>query len=517
MRTKNILLLAWVFVEIYLSLQHVVWRDEVRALSIALQGDSIYTMLMHLRGEGHPALWFLLLRMTHSFINRPEVLQIVSLSVAFASVLLLIRRSPFSLILIGIILFSKFTVYEYSVMARNYGISMLLLFLLAAYYERYRDRGVILGLILFLLANCNAHSIMLVGAFLIFWFLDSIYRDRADKAAFIKVYFANSAIAVLGIVCCIVTIYPTYNDAAQMGKHDGIGHLLYKSVLLHSSFYLLMSDFFPFHNILEKLELWKQPYISIAKLFMTFMMFGSTLGLIKRPAAAISAGLALIGFSLFFNIIYGGGYRHQCLWLVYLISLYWITFQDGQTKQTLHTKYNNLVNVISKLGYVFFVLLLLIQVNSFLSSIANLQPESRSKDLGILISTSPNLQDAILIGEPDSFLESLPYYISNKMYLMRERRFGNFCIFTKNAKLSLSLEDILKDAKDLHTESKKPIVILLKHQLRLSDPAKTILEGYNWEYTSTPEQVQEFLAATKLLKSFGPVSGDESYDVYLLD
>ena len=91
MRTKNILLLAWVFVEIYLSLQHVVWRDEVRALSIALQGDSIYTMLMHLRGEGHPALWFLLLRMTHSFINRPEVLQIVSLSVAFASVLLLIQ------------------------------------------------------------------------------------------------------------------------------------------------------------------------------------------------------------------------------------------------------------------------------------------------------------------------------------------------------------------------------------------------------------------------------------------
>ena len=35
-------------------------------------------------------------------------------------------------------------------MARNYGISMLLLFLLATFYERHRERGFLIGALLFL-------------------------------------------------------------------------------------------------------------------------------------------------------------------------------------------------------------------------------------------------------------------------------------------------------------------------------------------------------------------------------
>jgi hypothetical protein len=154
---------AWLSVVSFLAWTHLVWRDEVRALSLALQGDNVIAMLKGLHGEGHPANWYLLLRATHVFVPRPEVLLLVSVLVAAVALLVLVLRAPFSLPFLALILIARFSIYEYSVMARNYGISMLLLFLFAALYERHRDRDCLLGVLLFLLANCNVHSVALAG------------------------------------------------------------------------------------------------------------------------------------------------------------------------------------------------------------------------------------------------------------------------------------------------------------------------------------------------------------------
>jgi hypothetical protein len=249
-------------------------------------------------------------------------------------------------------------------------------------------------------------------------------------------------------------------------------------------------------------------------------MFGSTLGLIRRPAAMLAAWASLIGFSLLFNIIYGGQFRHQALWLVFLISLYWIAFQEEKINESFDsTKTRPMINVISKSGYLLLMALLAWQVISFvrLISIKQLQPESRSKDLGLLISKNPDLQDAIIIADPDVLLEPLSFYVKNRTYLMRERRFGNVAIFTKNADLQLSLNDILSYARKLRTEFGKPVVILLHHRLEVSKPEQIIKEGYNWELSITPEQVKTFQASTRFIKRLDPTSSDESYDVYIFE
>ena len=108
--------------------------------ALALQGENVFAMLKGIRGEGNPAVWYLLLRGAHALVARPEVLQIVALIVASAAILLLVLRSPFSLPLIALILVGPFAIFEYSVMARNYGISMLLLFLLATLRAASRSR-----------------------------------------------------------------------------------------------------------------------------------------------------------------------------------------------------------------------------------------------------------------------------------------------------------------------------------------------------------------------------------------
>ena len=49
---------AWVAIVLFQVVHHVMWRDEVRALSIALAGDGFPAMLRGLHGEGHPAVWY---------------------------------------------------------------------------------------------------------------------------------------------------------------------------------------------------------------------------------------------------------------------------------------------------------------------------------------------------------------------------------------------------------------------------------------------------------------------------
>jgi hypothetical protein len=80
-----VLFASWLGFVLFIAWNHAVWRDEVRALSLALQGENVFAMLKGIRGEGHPAVWYLLLRRAHALVARPEVLQIVALIVASAA------------------------------------------------------------------------------------------------------------------------------------------------------------------------------------------------------------------------------------------------------------------------------------------------------------------------------------------------------------------------------------------------------------------------------------------------
>jgi hypothetical protein len=512
---------TWLGVVLFAARNHAVWRDEVRALSVALHGDNAVAMLRGIHGEGHPALWYLLLRGGHALVARPEILQIVALIVASAAVLLLLLRSPFSWPLLALFLAGNLFLFEYSVMARNYGISMLLLFLLAAFYERHRDRGPLLGILLLLLANCSAHSVLLVGAFLLFWLVDITTGDSTHRPGTLRVFMFNAAIATLGVAICILTIFPVHDALVIEKPHSGALTLFFKAVVLPAARFPVSVRGLP-KSAMEYLSIWKDPYILIVDLLMSLVMFGSTLGLVRRPAAFVSALAALVGMSLFFAFVYRAEYRHEALWLAFLICCYWIAGAKArQPEPEPPTLLKTLVRTVSRVGWAMFLLLFAIQVPigifNISAAVGSDPPFSRSRDLGSLVAGRPDLKDATIIADPDNLVESLPYYLPNRTYLIREQRFGKTVIFTQKARLRISLNDILVTACGLRSKLGKPVVILMAQRLDPSAPPQRFREAYNWDLTTTPEQVRTFLASTRLIKRFAPAITDESFDVYLLN
>ncbi len=509
---------AWLVVVCLLASKHLLWRDEVKALSIALKDDSVFAMLKELRWEGHPAVWYLLLRAAHTLVPRPEVLMFVSVAVAAIALLILVLRSPFSLPLLALILMGRFSLYEYSVMARNYGISMLFLFLFAALYERHRKRGFLLGVVLFLLANCNVLSAVLAGGLLLFWFVDILSGEAADRTRNLRVFLYNAALAASGVIACFITVFPTLSDSSGIDPNSVTFKTLLRGIFAPA---LQFDSWGP--PSAGDLTVLAPPLAKPLTSLESLILFGSTLGLIRRKGAFLAALATLVGLSVCFVVLSPGLYRHQALWLVFLICMYWLAMSENERDEPVsQVSINPLVGRLATAGTALFLLIIVLQsVYSFetfggieIATIAN--RDNRSANVRSILAGHPELGQAVIIADPDFLVETLPYYVSNPTYLLREQRFGNVVHFTRKAQLNLTLGDVLSDGRRLQQKTGKPVVILLSHPINPSLPGQVYREGYNWTFSITPEQARAFQSSTQFLK-YRPSSGtSEDYYAYAM-
>src|SRR5207245_11130040 len=89
-------------------------------------------------------------------------------------------------------------------------------------------------------------------------------------------------------------------------------------------------------------------------------------------------------------------------------------------------------------------------------------------------------REAMLVPEPDYFIESLPYYANNRIYFPREHRFGTTVSFTTAADRLCSLGKLLAQARVLKTTEKQPVLIVLGH----SEVGRNGLHKKNFSYNN---------------------------------
>jgi hypothetical protein len=506
----------WLGLVLFMTARHAFWRDEVRALSIALQGKDLAEMLGALHGEGHPAIWYLLLRGAHDLVGSPIVLPLMSVTAAAGAALLLLFASPFPLWLVAPFLCSGHFLFEYSVVARNYGISAPLLFLMAYLYPTRRDRGVSLGLLAALLANTNAHSTLLVGAFMLLWLLDVIWERGLGWNRSLGHWALNGSIAALGIVICFVTVYPPFNDAAAIDR---------ATITLRSIGVAMVIPASSFGDLLQTpaAALGWGPVsdypASMSRRLLSIPMVGVLLGVVRWPAALIAGAVSLWVMSLFFVLVYPGSYRHDGLWLLFIIALYWMAqarrlgpLQTGQDRRVWR--------ITSAVGLACLIALMLIQVPVVLreltDSLPGGTPASRVGDLGSVLRSRADLKDAILLPDPDYLLEALPYYADNPIYLPRQQRFARYARFSEQGLLDLSLGDLLADAQLLCREYAKPVVLVLQQDLARMTPPAILKEGYNWRLKISAGDISALRSATEFLGRFERATRDETFGAYIL-
>ena len=493
----------WLVVVAVLVSHHVFWRDEVRAFSLALQGDGLVAMVRGVQGEGHPVLWYLLLRLAHMVVPVREVLPGVAAAIGIAGAALFTFRGPFRIGFVAIVLFGGFGLFEFVVMARNYGISMLVLFAIPLVYDKGRERGVLLGVLLLMLCNTNVQAIFFAGGILLFWLVEIVCAHGLRPNRAWRGWAVAAALTLVGVVLCAVTVYPPFNDAAVSPRSQALSvGLIVKSMLSVAA---------PFGDLMPDMLKWI-PGIAV---LLGLLMLGSVLALIRTPAGFLAGVVVLVALLLFFQLVYPGSYRHQALFLVFLMTIHWLVAQGHGGRWPGD---GSAFGLLEKLGRGAFVILLALQLLTsygILAGTAKGVPFGRAADLAALIHAR-GLDDATVMADPDVMVEALPYYTDNPIWMVREHKFGRVARFTRHAQIDLTTGDLLRTAQGLRRMRGKPVLIVIQRHMNPDAPAFTERAGYVGSYSSTPEQVRAFLDATKRIAVLRPARTDEDYAVYLL-
>lgn len=153
-----LLLISFCFVSIILMLHHELWRDEAQAWCL-VRDLNIVQAFNAARLEGHPFLWYLILFPFAKTGCSVCVMQIISFIFVLAASVYLVFKSPFNNIVKTLVLFSSGFIYYLPVIARNYSLIPLFLFILADLYSKRHKHPYFYALTLIILSQ--THILML--------------------------------------------------------------------------------------------------------------------------------------------------------------------------------------------------------------------------------------------------------------------------------------------------------------------------------------------------------------------
>lgn len=147
---------------------HELWLDEAQHILLARESATLQEMVHAVRYEGHPLLWNFLLFTVTRLTDGNFALQCFHAAISSISVFLILRHAPFRWYISVAIAFGYFMFYEYSVICRNYAISVLLLLLLLKELAREKKNFFWLALLFALFVNTHLFSLFLASGLLIF-------------------------------------------------------------------------------------------------------------------------------------------------------------------------------------------------------------------------------------------------------------------------------------------------------------------------------------------------------------
>lgn len=304
--------------------QHVAWRDEYNVWGIACVSQSLGELMHRVSYEAHPALWYLLCyaasRMTHAAWMF-KLLEAVIGTGVFAAIALL---GPFVWWETALVLTGFYVSFHYTVLARMYGMELLIALLYTWSRVRWPERPVRNALWLALLVNTEVTGGILACGFLVEMALE---RLRVLGRAAWRQIAGAVGVFVAGAVVAWMSMRPakdigwssTGRPFAEFFRGEHIGSSFGKWTGL---------AFFP--TTVNTQALWVDPMpwphavllpLSLGLLIAAFWKQGRM--------AAMFVTVAVLGM-LFADATNVSGVRHYGIEVIAFLCLMWMLRAEGE-------------------------------------------------------------------------------------------------------------------------------------------------------------------------------------------
>lgn len=307
-------LILYLLIASFALFHHELWRDEAQAWCLVRDMD-FSGMFYITRTEGHPLMWYLILfpfaKMGASVIS----MQIISLVFVFLAVFFFLFKSPFNNWIKVLTIFSAGMLYYLPVVARNYCLIPIFLFLLAYTYKDRKEKPVLYTTLLILLSN--THSLMLgFCATLALFFCYEMIKSKINKTKLLSIVFL-----IINFVFLFLCFWGM-NEVNHATMSYGVENKFFFIRAIH---FLYTFFLYPFNKIF-----WLFP-----ALFFLILIITCLISFFKQDKKIFTVFTASLIFQwyIYYNIWYMGVlYQKSFIFILIMIFCYWIYSLDNKSK-----------------------------------------------------------------------------------------------------------------------------------------------------------------------------------------
>ena len=284
--------------QLFLIWSHEAWADEMQALLIALEAPGLPSLMEWLTYEGHPPLWYWLLRVLGNLVEPHIVLPLAATLCAAITQGAILFASPFSRLERLFIALSQFMLFEFLTIARgtSLGVAIFVLALVAWRSRWFWLLMAALPLVDFLFG-------VLSGVLLVLK-----WREK-------DLWWPGVAAWLAGSVFAAWTVIPASD---MVSAHEAMN--MPSGLLLWAQ--QVTALLVPFQGGLQ--PQWNSPVVPISMIGWIVFLALCLYATMERPwHTAVMFGF--LGFTLAFSlVIYPIGLRHLMLAAMLLIGLSWL-------------------------------------------------------------------------------------------------------------------------------------------------------------------------------------------------
>ena len=221
LKNKFNILILFLFAVIAFAgvLHHEIWRDEGQVW-LVVRDLNLYGIFDHVRNEGHPLLWYLLV-MPLAKLKLPVIsMQLLSFVFMTAAAAVFLWKAPFCKLSKVCVIFSAGFLYWLTIISRSYSIIPLFLFLLAVFYKRQKEHPYIYCLFNILLSNIHMLMFGFCSAIAMLFGYENIFKNPENRKKYIAPFIIM--LVCLAVTALYVLTRPEENVSASVAPLSAI-------------------------------------------------------------------------------------------------------------------------------------------------------------------------------------------------------------------------------------------------------------------------------------------------------
>ena len=478
------LLIFLVFVVVTLTgtLCHEMWRDELQVWLLTRNSHSLAELLHNTRYEGHPILWHILVYPFSHMGNNMLWMSFLNLVIAWAFFYLLAFYSPFNPLQKILTALGYFLVFEYTVLARNYAIEILLLFILCILYARERKNWLVIAGVLWLLCQTNIFGVFFALGFTAL-FLSAMYGKTGNRQllGLLLILFSGLALAAFQVI-------PPADTGYSVGWHFTYLPNFFKAFTTVFKSYVPIPEpvygFWNSHLIMDK----------TTKLLLTLVFLGiiSLRFMKKRDLLAFFWICNMMVWIFFYSKHYGTIRHHGHVYIIFLICLWlepYVPIRPLGIRRLEKVNINPVFNA-------FVVVIFGIQaaVGSYAIFRDCRDPFSQSKRAAEYIRAN-HLDRYTIVGDKDFVAMPLSAFLEKPIFYPSRMEFGTYVKWDNKRRYSAPLSEVLSSTRKLATDRQQDILLV----------------------TDYPLDIEKFRFLRKIATFETAIVDDEVYFIYIAD